>query len=344
MKINTHQKGFTLLETMIALTIGIFLSFGMIQVYTGNKASFRLQKASSEIQRNAQFSLDIITAQINTAGSAGFYGELSTGVDNILKNGNNPIWSISLPIYGYNNVTASTVLAGVSGFIANSDILLIKKMGSSLPIKNHVNNTTIKLEKTSQFSIGDILLLADVDQASLFQADVITETATETTIKIDQSTTILPNNSSNFTNAFAADAELSKLNTHMYYLKNGKNSRPALYEAKLVNSGTALTLQESELASNIADFHVVYGVDENADKMVDEYKDASGVASWDKVLSVGIALLVTSRDTVNILDSVAYEFDSTDFTYNKSTSGSVVPDKRLKRTFRTFASIRNRTL
>ena len=343
-----RQSGYTLLELLTAMSLGIFLMTGLYQLYISNNDSTRLQQATSQVQRNGQFALDIITNKINTAGYTGFYGDMSVGVENVLRDPNNQIWDISRPLQGFNNVASTDIIAGITGFVSGTDILLLKQMEKGTVIKRNPSSQTVVLEATSEYKNGDIVFLSDIDQASSYQASSITTISGETTITMNLSTTIAPGNNIVISNAFSKDAEFGKLSVRMYYLKTGKNGKPALFEAILVNTGTKNELEEYELASNILDLQLTFGEDSNSDKVVDIYKDASAILDWGMVANVGIALLVSSKKAVPNGESYDYIFDSPNFTYKKDSPSEAGPSNNqtatLKKTFRSISAIRNRVL
>lgn len=339
------QTGFSLIELMIAAALGVFLMAGMFQIYSANSNAFNMQKASSQIQRSGQFALQTISQKISTAGYMGFYGDMSLVSDNTLKNKNNLKWDISIPVLGFDQVTPSTSIAGINNFVEGTDVLIVKKMVRSTNLINHSDNKTLIIEKGSSVNPGDILFLLGVDQASIFQANDVSTASNITTIKLTSSSNLVtPGNDAFLANAYSANAEVGRLDTRMYYIKIGKNGRPSLFEAILVNSVASMTFQETELASNVLDMQLIYGIDGNQDKVIDEYKEATMVGNWQEVISVGVALSISSSEPLPRVSNNESTFNVDDFTFQNILSSSKFADKKLKRTFRTFTPIRNRVL
>ena len=52
------QKGFTLIELMVALALGLIVIAAAIQLFVGGILSSRLQQANAEIQDSGIFGLD----------------------------------------------------------------------------------------------------------------------------------------------------------------------------------------------------------------------------------------------------------------------------------------------
>jgi type IV pilus assembly protein PilW len=62
------QKGLTLLEVMVALTLGFFVIASILQIFFSTKQAYRLQDAISMLQENGRFSLDFLSRYIRMAG------------------------------------------------------------------------------------------------------------------------------------------------------------------------------------------------------------------------------------------------------------------------------------
>ena len=73
---NTHlsipaprrQRGLTLIELMISVTIGLVFIFGALTFLVSGHQSFRAQNSGSRIQENARFALDILKEHVRMAG------------------------------------------------------------------------------------------------------------------------------------------------------------------------------------------------------------------------------------------------------------------------------------
>jgi type IV pilus assembly protein PilW len=64
----THQRGFTLLELMIAMTIGLFLAGALITVVQTNKKVFLNQNQLEQMQDGQRMSMTLMADIIQTAG------------------------------------------------------------------------------------------------------------------------------------------------------------------------------------------------------------------------------------------------------------------------------------
>ena len=67
-KQSMKQQGFTLVEIMIAITIGLLMMAGILQISAASKESSRLQRNMSFVQENIRISMEILGRDIRKAG------------------------------------------------------------------------------------------------------------------------------------------------------------------------------------------------------------------------------------------------------------------------------------
>ncbi|MDG4559696.1 MAG: PilW family protein [Candidatus Competibacter sp.] len=64
----TRQGGFTLVEIMVALVLGLLVVNAVIQVFLGTQQSGRIQQAASRMQEDGRLVVDLMTRYIRLAG------------------------------------------------------------------------------------------------------------------------------------------------------------------------------------------------------------------------------------------------------------------------------------
>jgi len=339
-----QSSGYTLVELLVAMVIGLFLLTGAYQVSISNSQANRLQKGIQQTQVNGRFAINNLSYSIKTAGYSGFYGSLSSGVENLLNTPNNQRWDISIPSSGFNNVTAGQNIAGITGFIPNTDVLLLKGINSnSIGVLSNADSSTLVAATDSAYAAGDIVLVSDDSQATLVQVGSVSVSANASTLNIVTGG-VSPGNSSLLNNSFNSTAEVGKYDVQMFYIKTGRNGQPSLFKTALVNNAGVVQLQENELASNVSDMQISYGIDTNNDQILDVYRDASAVTDWNQLISINVTLLVNSPDD-NLVPAVSsYSYDPATVTFTRDAVATAGADRRLKRVFRTYVPLRNSQL
>ena len=121
-----HQAGFTLIELMISLVLGLIVSAAVIQVYLINVKTSSIQASGSELQDASVFGLQQLEKKIRLAN----LGNPSTRIDNTTVNGGVVLTDANLGITaapfinkGYLTRRAGDDVAGANGWtgISNTD-------------------------------------------------------------------------------------------------------------------------------------------------------------------------------------------------------------------------------
>lgn len=72
---NKHSTGFGLIEIMIAMTLGLLITLGLIQLFISSKNTYVSQQAAAAVQEDARF---ILSKMVQDIRMAGMFGCLAT--------------------------------------------------------------------------------------------------------------------------------------------------------------------------------------------------------------------------------------------------------------------------
>jgi type IV pilus assembly protein PilW len=81
-KIEGFQSGFTLLELMISLAVGLVIFAGVLSVFVGMKTTVKETSSYGELQENARFAISVLTDDLQRQNFWGDYAGLLT-LDNL---------------------------------------------------------------------------------------------------------------------------------------------------------------------------------------------------------------------------------------------------------------------
>jgi type IV pilus assembly protein PilW len=70
----TRAGGFSLVELMVAITLGLLLIGGMIQLFSSTKVTFNTNDALARVQENGRFALSQLKRDLRAVGDASFCG------------------------------------------------------------------------------------------------------------------------------------------------------------------------------------------------------------------------------------------------------------------------------
>ncbi|WP_455366419.1 PilW family protein [Kaarinaea lacus] len=315
------QKGLTLVEIMIAVTISLVLLAGIIQIFLSSKQSYNIQQALSRVQENARLVSDLMLRDITAAGYLGCLGATDEVVNTLADQ--------------TANFNFATGIEGDEGGNGNPDSITIRRVieGMSIPVVEPMVNQTapIKLDtgNLSYASLNqyDVVTVSDCSGAAVFM--ITNEPGTDGFIEHDSGTgytapTNTPNagqyNASDdlnrvFGSPSATTAKIYRVASSSYQVLPSESGRT-----------TSLYLSGEELIEGVEDLQIQYGIANNPANpsiptIAEQYVDADAVTDWNDVMAVRITFVVNSADLiVNPGDG----------------------DGRLKKTFTTTIRLRNR--
>lgn len=349
MNIQPTSRGFSLVELMIAMTLGLAIMGGIIALFLSNKQAYRTQEALSRVQESGRLAFEIMARDIRMAGNLGCP---RTGrVANVLKNQSTDWWADAFgpAIIGYDG-DQNPLPRNLSNWVTGTDIITIRRAATdSFSVTNHnATSAQFKLNKSHTLKNDDIIIVCDTAQASLFQitnanASNVTIVHNEGTGDVGNCSKYLGHPDSCTANAkteqvgkcpngftpceyeYGADSTLALYEAIAYYIGTNASGNRSLYRIALTNA-----LRSQELIEGIEDMQLTYGVDTTGDNQVDTYLDASDVTDWTKVVSVQINLLAYSTDNnvAGAQQSYTFKFDTnqpttaTDYRLRKGFSGT----------------------
>ncbi|MEL6869110.1 MAG: PilW family protein [Pseudomonadota bacterium] len=350
------NTGYTLIELMIALTIGAFLTGGLLQLYIGSKKSYNTQSVLTELQEVGRFS---VTSMISDIRMAGFMGcGDANQVVNVLNNGAlNWELNVAQPLRGFEGAIAGFPADFAASVVPGTDALIVVRAvpDDDYVVLSHVPATaTITLKGPHDIQQGDVLAITDCLNTSVFQMTNANPANTATTI-VHTAGAGAPGNCTTGLGSpldcstaagtpyqYDTDSFVMRLTARAYYIGVGASGRNALFRMDLNRNGTLNA--PVELAEGVVDMQLVYGLDPTGDGAVDAYQVSSAFAApadWNAVLSVQINLLLESGQ-----DNIADQTQT--YVLFDGTPGSALPvnpgDRRLRRVYSATTAIRNRAI
>jgi len=358
-----RQGGMSLVELLVALSLSLFLTAGIIQVFASNRATFAFNEGLGRIQENARFSLDHIAFNARMASYSGCLA--SVAVFNNLNGPNTFRDDIASGIQGHDangtGVGDSFVAAdenpapsaNVSDWtpalppelddlvIPGSDVLIVRGVNGATHslIAPFTNSAQAFVAGPHDFINGEILVVSDCQKASIFQLTNSTAIGAGVNLVHSNSGAFAPGNDGANWSAnqeYGLGAEVARLQTIAFFVGRGENGRPSLFQLRLQSlSATSAGFEEEELVEGIESLQIRYGEDTDNDGAVDEWRSADEVVSWAAVLNLDLTVLARAPDEYGIeLDTVVYNLSGTQF--------DPVDDRRHRQIFSTTVGIRNR--
>ncbi len=312
------QVGFTLIEMMIAITIGLGILAGLVGVLAANSNNSRSNDRTSELMSNGRYALNSMKQELRQAGFRGYTwaepivpGALGTLTNECLAAGATAgtfVSNIRQGIWGANNSNPfSTSCIPDASYASGNDVLVVRRLAANFetPVAN-------KIYFQSSYSTGQIFRGAT---APVF-SDGLTPVAS------------------------------FPVQIYVYYISPFTVSAtetplvPALYRVALQSDGS---MSRELVASGIEHFQVQYGRLTTTVPATTQFSDTltgtsvSTVASdWDNVESVRIWLLARN-ETAEPGYSNTNSYVMGDQTYDFAAA----PDGFRRQLFSTVVQLRN---
>ncbi len=303
--------GLSLVELMVAVTIGLLLLAGLTSLVMNTSRSFgELTKTSRQLE-SGRYALQLLKEEVEHAG---FFGELAT-LD--------PPPSLPDPCDITPATLSSSILVPIQGYDAPTGTVL-----SCLTDANHLDGTDILVLRRAA--------TAPTPPASLDANDVYIQTTNAQAV-IDTGA-----NATSFTlmkKDAATPADIRKLRADIYFISpcntpssgstcdanaDGGRPIPTLKRLSLVSTGSGPALVTQPLAEGIEELQVEYGIDrENAAASVqfngipnestsgagDAYVTAPGTLNdWVNVVAIRLYLLARHPEpTDGYTDTKSYD-------------------------------------
>jgi type IV pilus assembly protein PilW len=344
------QRGISLVEIMVALTLSLLLTGAALTVYLGGRQSYRTNDALARLQENARYVFEILGRDLRLAGFRGCAGE-SAKLTNTLNDASAFLWNFGQPIYGYEAVSESdwnaTPDSAITDPLGGRDIVVARgTFGNGTRVLQQPGNlddpvlpgsADIKVTQQSGVVIGDIVLVTDCFEAAVFQVTNKNLAGGFDNIVHNTGGTQTPGNATKQLGKSYEGGELQRISTKVYYIRNNPAGQPALYRKE--GAGAA-----QEMVEGVENMQILYGVDDAAncgtgvagDFSADCYQTAEWVENndqWNNVVAVRLALLLRSVEN-NVVDQPQ--------TYRFNGDTVTAADRRLYQAFETTFTLRNR--
>jgi type IV pilus assembly protein PilW len=302
-----HEAGVTLVELMVALSIGAFLMIGAVQVYNQSRQAYVINESIARVQETAQFALDTIEADLRMASNWGRHSRSDAVEGRSIDGDANPLglpapggcganWALDLarPIVGTDN--AFNLACGATGVAqGNSDVVTIRR-ASVDPVAPAGDRLQLQTTRVQGQLFVDNNVPAGFDPLTS-----ATHNLTVNSYYVAQSSELIP-------------------------------GVPTLRRKSLAVAGGAPAIVDQEIAPGIENLQLQFGVDVNQDNSVDRYVNpGDGILTPGSGTFIPAARVMTARVWL-VVRSVEQEPGIIDDrTYQPGNAPAFVPADNFRR-------------
>lgn len=366
-----QQRGISLVDLLASLLISSIIMAGVVQVYSSQAGTSRLQENLSELQESGRFALQIIARDIRSSAYAGCTApkNLQDGdFNNTLDDGSvgdmiDPIsgvvgWEYDGTAYGEGvtvlsdteatqDATAGAWLTSVDDPLPLDTVIMSVPYSDVLRVWGNVDDPAKADDvRDTSGAGGNSITVTMVDTPDLEAGNFIFLSDCNNTVvaqicSVNGNDLVLGENGNGSCDVGNDISQgFTQLDTDSTYVFN---AQPITYWVGKLddnpNNPPALFRDRGngpeELVPGVQSMQVLYGEDVNNDNghSIDRYVTAEDVEAWANVKAVRILLLSATRED-NILRHIKdFEFNGVDIT---------PADKRARRVFTSTISMRNR--
>ena len=332
------QRGFSVIELMIAMVIGLILMAGVLQVFTSSRATYRFNEQLARLQENERIAADMIQNDVRQAGYQGCAKEVL--FTNTLNSSTAMQWNFAVPLQGHEASGASAWSPAIdtSAVVSprgDSDILALRlpvRGARSVALSSNMSAATETLKTTvvspAPLAVGDVVMLSDCKATTVFQVTGYSAGEVSHDVGSAVANKGPGNASNNLGHAFRAKARITPIETVIYYVRDNADGEPSLWR----RAGGA---PAEEVVEGVESMQVLYGEDTSGDRQVDAYVKADSVSDWTAILSIRVGLLLRS------VDEFGSATDNRTYSVLDATIGPAA-DRRQRLVLTTTATLRNR--
>jgi type IV pilus assembly protein PilW len=306
-----RSRGFSLVELMVAMALGLVIVGGVVSVMMANKRSYRTNVGLAQVQESARTAYELMARDVRQSGTTGC--DSARRMSNML-NGNGTNWYETWEgVRGYDNATADsavTIGTGTAQRVTGTDTLRLSGIdGRGFPVETHnATSGTIVLQtansSATSLSSNDFLIICDFDHSTMFKAgawDGSTRTIAYSAAGGNCGTSGMgfPTNCASSTGlvyTYSRNAWVGRLGAIDWYVGYNPRGGKSLYRMRLPSGGGGAPVAE-EIVSNVTDMQISYGINGNDNIVTAADPLLATAADWAKVNSVFITLNIDSNDT-----------------------------------------------
>lgn len=270
--------GLTLVELLVAMTLGLFIVAGVVTLVANTSGAHRELANNSRLMENGRYAIQVLRDDIRHAGFYGEFFELTpSGTPDPCAGASDPAdlkAGMALPIYGLTSPPDC-----VSDHVAGTDILVIRR-AATVPTP------------LASLSMGELYLQA---RPGLYVLE-----------KFGGNSDIF-----NLKQRNGADpAPIRRYFVHIYYVRNCSDCSDA---GDRIPTLTRLELSQAAfgtaqpIADGIENMQLRYGLDVNQDGAPNRLVVSPGASDWENVVAVEINLLARATEqSVGYVDDKFY--------------------------------------
>jgi type IV pilus assembly protein PilW len=318
-----HEAGFTLIELMISLVLGLIVMGSAVAVLASQRGSARLTTQGADIQGEGRIAVDALSRALRGAGDFGCwpvsnpinklntttaFNETNGGVEGLDKGGA----LTDLTAYGKAQLSSLNVASDVVGVTGITSVLTETTAAQA----NSSADLLVKPSRQS-FAANDVAVISNCINWTKFEITAVATDAVtkKVTLKHEAKTSTGPgggNGAADLGDIYGVGSSVGKLDTVWWFVGKPTDKPRGLYRLSGMGGNPVL------ISPRVYDMRVRYDVDVDRDGKVDGAGDLTEqsaaqvktAGNWAKVRAAHVEILMRSDKGVPT-QPVKYTFGGT---------------------------------
>ncbi len=167
-----RQQGLSLIELLVAITIGLLLVSGVLQILTNSTESYRIQNAMMRLHENGQFAMEYLARDLRNTD---FWG-CTPSMDDITNNLDPAGPGYSTAYFNFQDgIDGTDNESGGGSILAGTDTITVRgssNVGGGLPVRppyGPITSSPITVATGNGIDQGEIILISDCKNGDIFQ-------------------------------------------------------------------------------------------------------------------------------------------------------------------------------
>ena len=285
-----NQRGASLVETMVALVVGLAITSAALSNYMGNRTAYKQIEGLARLQETARIAAALLESDIRQAD--GSLCRRNLPFTNATANNN--WWAQPASgVQGFDSTVADGRASGISRQ-AGTDSITVWSANANRVVQVRAaasagNGTTFTVDTVANLAAGSLAAVCNYDTEVLFTVSAASGTTVSTSSAV---------------NGFGPGSLITALEANHWYIgqktaiSNGSLNNLALRRTTLGSNGSTTS---DEMVENVSDMQITYlAGDVNGRPTAASYVDATQNINWSQVLAARITLTLRSPEAIAV--------------------------------------------
>ena len=292
------QTGVSIVELMVALTLGLVAVAGAVSIYLANRQSFSTVEGVARVEEGARFAVDLLARDIREAGNSVCGGAMTS--TNVVTSPN-PSWATwDRGLLG--NALSNTDVVGTS--IASPTDVTRKDPTSDSVLVWSASNGSNPVRITAQ-TVGASGTFTTATKHGYLQGAVVVACDGKQLLTFEVQSpgdTTLGYNGGAAVKSFLSGGLINPLAVHLWYVGGSTDTAGAQALRRITIDKNGVTVANDEMITGVRQMQIQYLVADPLTGKPDpaaSYQSAAAAPAWDSVVAVQIKLTLSSLEKIN---------------------------------------------